>query len=90
MQPTRYRLIVQSVEAMSVLPETLVDVAMWCGGLTREEIDPVDSKKKFVGINIPTLMGVLRASQGDFIVKDHNGIFDRMPANEFHSKYEPA
>ncbi len=35
-----------------------------------EEIDPTNSSKRYVGINVPTSIGRERASEGDYIVKD--------------------
>ncbi len=85
--PSRYRLIQADVLAIQVRPDTVARALPWCNGQEREEIDPVDNKKVVVGINVPTLAGVKRASQGDYILRK-DGYFDVMCQSEFESKYE--
>ena len=86
--PKRYRLKLVDVEAIELTPENLDRAVLWCNGRAIEEIDVEDSKKRFVGINIPTLEGVLRASETDYIVKNLRGGFTVMSKYEFESKYE--
>lgn len=85
--PRRYRLIESLFEAVKLTPETVRDVVLWSGGVEVEEIDPIDSRKKFVGINIPTREGVKRASQGDYVCKQE-GDFFVVPGPLFESKFE--
>lgn len=88
--PHEYQLIPVHVTAIKLTPESAERAAAFCGGVLIEEIDPQDSKKRFVGINFPTLSGVKRATQGDYIVKDHTtGEISVMVAYEFERKYEP-
>lgn len=91
--PRQYRLIPVSVEAIQLTPESVQRAAQWCGGVEVEEIHPTDSSKRFVALNIPTLEGVQRASEGDYIVKELSlvakGRIRVMRAREFESKYEP-
>jgi hypothetical protein len=86
--PSRYRLIPVSVEAIQLTPETVERAATWTGGRVVEEIDPVNSLRRFVALNIPTLDGVKRASEGDFVVKSMGGEFDVMREREFRRRYE--
>jgi hypothetical protein len=89
--PRQYRLVAGVVEAMQLTPDQVSAAALWCGGMEVDEIDPFDSTKKFVGLNVPTLSanGVERASQGDYIVKNLRGEFSVVKPNEFETTYEP-
>jgi hypothetical protein len=86
--PRKYRLIPVSVEAIQITPESAQRAAVWAGGVIREEIDPNDSTKKFAAVNIPTLNGILRAGEGDYIVRDLQGQLSIMGKREFEAKYE--
>jgi len=87
--PREYQLIPVHVTAIQVTPESIERAVTFSGGREIEEIDPQDSKKRFVGVNFPTLSGVKRASQGDYIVRDHvTGELSVMAKREFERKYE--
>jgi len=86
--PKRYQLIAVAVEAMKLEPENVERVAVWCGGVEVQETDALDSTKKFVALNIPTLRGVERATQGWYVIRDRNGAFSTMSPEEFQNKYE--
>ena len=86
--PKRFQLIPVAVEAIRLDPTNVERAAVWCGGVEITETDALDSTKKFVAINIPTLRGAQRASEGDYIIKDRNGGFSVMSAAEFDSKYQ--
>ncbi len=88
--PKIYRLIVSNVEAIEVTPDSVQRAAVWCGGRIASEIHPFDNTVRYVAINIPTLEGVKRASEGDFIIKSDDGSFDVMGGNAFRRKYEPV
>lgn len=83
-----YREKVRSVRAVQLSPDSLAEAARWCGGRSVEEKDPFDEEKIQVGLNIPTLAGVVRASEGDYILQDLEGGFRVMPAAEFEERYE--
>lgn len=85
----RYRLTPQFVEAEQVSPSTADAIAAWTGGIKIEEIDAVDSEKKFVAVNFPTLQGNKRASEGDYVVKGTAGNFKVMGKHQFQATYEP-
>lgn len=61
------------VQAIQLTHENVQDVADWCNGLEVRELDALDPTKEFVGINVPTFEGRVRASEGDYIVKDSKG-----------------
>lgn len=75
------------VQATQLSPATAKDLAEWCGGQLVEEIDPLDSNKKFVAINLPTLEGARRASEGDWVVKGTRGEFYRVDDAEFKNTF---
>ena len=53
-------------------------------------IDPEDNTKRYVGLNIPTLEGVMRASEGDYVIKSTRGEFYPCKAGIFYETYEEA
>lgn len=77
------------VEARCVTKDAAEDVAQWCGGLLVTEIDAEDPGKTFVGINVPTHLGIKRASQGDWVVKGSGGEFHAASSETFLDQYEP-
>jgi len=89
--PRQYRLVSGVVEAMQLTPSQVSAAALWCGGMEVDEVDALDSTKKFVGLNVPALTpnGVERASQGDYIVKNLRGEFSVVKPGEFEANYEP-
>lgn len=89
--PRRFHLIVSEpdeVEAIQVTPDKVDRAAAWCGGVKITETDPLDSKIKFVGLNIPTTQGVVRASEDSWVIKRADGSFTVMGPHEFAAKYE--
>lgn len=63
-------------EAKQVTEKSAAEIAEWCGGILKKEIDPFDSEKDQPGINVPTLRGVKRASLGDYVIQDVYDDFD--------------
>lgn len=88
--PNTYRLIPYTIEAEPVEPETSQQVALWCGGMIASEIDPRNPAKRYVAINVATLSGVKRASEGDYIIKWPQGGFTVMRKAQFEATYERA
>lgn len=88
--PQKYKLISHTVEAIQLCPDSSDRVAMWCGGMVIDEYDAQDKTKHFVAMNIPTIVGVKRASEGDYIVKDGTGVISVWKKNQFESEYELA
>jgi hypothetical protein len=86
--PRFYQLIPVSVEAIQLSAENVERAATWSGGIQVIEYDAIDKTRTFVALNIPTVFGVVRVSEGDYIVKDQKGHFSTMSAAQFESKYE--
>lgn len=81
-----YRQTPDQVEAFQLTPENHSMLAIWCGGREREEIDP-ETGDRTVAINVPAIDGPVRASEGDYIIKDARGRFTRMSEKAFEAEY---
>lgn len=78
------------VQAIQLAPDNAEEIATWCGGLVVQEIDPEDDEKRYDVINIPTLEGVMRASQGDYVIKGVRGEFYPCKPEIFSMTFELA
>lgn len=78
------------VMAIQVTPETITQAELFSSGQQVLEIDPLDSSITYVGINVPTLDGVKRASEGDYIVKELGGQISVVRKHVFQRCYEAA
>jgi hypothetical protein len=76
-----------TVEAVQLSPDNIDEVADWCNGVVIKEQDAVDRDKFYVALNIPTLDGNRRASQGQYVVRG-NGGFKVMGQTMFESMYQ--
>jgi hypothetical protein len=76
------------VEAVKLTSENVKQVADWCNGTEVKEIDALDSSKTYVGINFLSWEGLARASEGDYIVKDHLDEFHTRWAVNFEDQFE--
>lgn len=85
-----YRKKAVTIEANQLTKENAEAIAHWCGGYLVEEINPIDDHERFVGINIPTLEGPMRASEGDFVIKGVQGEFYPCKPSIFEATYEPV
>lgn len=83
-----YRKKAVAIEANELTKENAEAVALWCGGRLVEEMDAINLDKKYVAINIPTLEGVMRASEGDFVIKGVQGEFYPCKPGIFHATYD--
>lgn len=78
------------VHVVEVKPENRDELERFCGGAIITEHDPEDHSKTYIGVNVPTLDGVVRASEGDFIVRSEAGRYTVVPREEFLAQYERA
>lgn len=76
------------IQAIQLGKANAEEIAEWCGGQVVEEINPHDETERFVGINIPTLEGVMRASEGDYVIKGVKGEFYPCKPHIFAETYE--
>lgn len=78
----------ERVEALKVGPETASIIAHWCGGRMVEENNPFPPYQSYVGVNVPTMKGVERAQEGDYVVQTPLGAFEVIKEKQFEAIYE--
>ena len=76
------------IDAVIVTADNAKDVAKWCGGLAIEDRDALTRDGKMFGVNVPTLFGVERASEGYYVAKDAAGRFSVHLPREFDEQYK--
>jgi hypothetical protein len=86
--PRRYQVIPYEVEAIQLTPESIDRAEIWSGGQRVTEVDAIDHTQKFVALNIPTMTGVKRAQQGDYVVKHGRGQIEVMSERQFQQTYQ--
>ena len=84
----KYRKRPVVIEAQPFTAETAVEVARWCGGRFRETAKPSDPTDVAIHLDIPTLEGVMTASEGDWIIKGVQGEFYPCRDDIFRQTYE--
>lgn len=85
----QYKSVEIRVDAMKLSADNVDEVASWCGGqkVTEKEYT-FDSSSTFVALNIPTLDGVKRASEGMYVVKSEHGNFRVMSRYMFEREFQ--
>ena len=89
--PTKYRKKPVVIEAVRVTPTNVREVAAWCGGRVISEAKPSDPTDVYVGLDIPTLEGVMRAQTyhgGDYVIRGVQGEFYPCKPDIFEATYE--
>ena len=85
------------IEAVSLTRENVRDVAAWCGGRVIEEGKSSDPSDVYLGLDIPTLEGVMRGEtmdssgrypHGDWIIKGVGGEFYPCKPDIFNKTYK--
>lgn len=79
--------IQNEIEARQVTADDVIEVAAWCGGQVVEEFNPL-TDESHPGVNVPTLNGPMRASDGDYVVKEVGGRFGIYKKHQFEAKFE--
>ena len=64
--------------------------ASWCGGSFNTDVKPSDPSDVRYSISIPTLEGVMTASEGDWIIRGVNGEYYPCKPGIFGKTYEPV
>lgn len=87
-----YRKKPVEIQAWQLTPENVAEVATWCGGRVVEEAKSSDPYDVYIGLDIPTLEGVMRAevSSGDYVIKGVVGEFYSCRGDVFEKTYEDA
>jgi hypothetical protein len=77
------------IEAMELTGANAMRLAAtWAGGKYRYEQKPSDPSDVAYWVDIPTLEGVMKANQGDFIIKGVQGEFYPCKPEIFAATYE--
>lgn len=76
------------VEVNQLTAENAHALSVWCGGVLVKEHDALQHDITFAAINVPTVSGMKRAQEGDWIVRDLMGSFYPVKAYEFHEVFE--
>lgn len=63
-------------EARNLTENNAAELAQWCGGRLAREHDALDHSQSTLGINVPVVDGVERASVGDTIIRRNDGQFE--------------
>lgn len=84
------RLPGEIIEAAQLTKENVVEITAWCRGVEVVEYDAVNKENAYVGINLMTLAGPTRASEGDYVVKDSVGNFHVLMNHIFEATIEPV
>ena len=66
------------------------EIASWCGGRFNTDVKPSDPSDVRYSISIPTLEGVMTASEGDWVIRGVNGEFYPCKPDIFEKTYEPV
>lgn len=82
-----YRTKPNQIEAVKLTAENVDDLANVVGGRAVQERDP-ETGNVYVGLNIPTLEGTMRASEGDFVIHGTHGEYYPCKPDIFNHKYE--
>lgn len=78
------------IEAMELTEEYADVVADWCGGKVSYVPDGTSLQVLQLVVLIPTLEGVMTASEGDWIIKDVKGEFYPCKPDIFEATYEAS
>lgn len=85
--PEEFQLRPERIQAMRISKTNAQVAAEWCGGEIVEEISPTDANDTFVGINVPSLAGPFRVSEGQYLIRDEKGHFHARAKSSFENKY---
>ena len=89
----RYRKKPVVIEAMHFKagrsPGNGYEIAQWCGGRLNTDVKPSDHTDVRYSISIPTLEGVMTASEGDYVIRGVAGEFYPCKPEIFEATYEP-
>lgn len=76
------------VSAVQIQQDTYAKAAIWCNGRVIKELIDADGDEWQMGINVPAMGGMDRASETDYVVRDMAGAFHVMTQHEFESHFE--
>lgn len=89
MPATNYVRIAETVQVYLLSDLNVDEAAIWCGGdATRATSGSTGSTPATLAV--PTLQGVLTATEGDYVYRKPNGRFDVRKPKPFLRDYAPA
>lgn len=77
------------VEAERLTKDNCQQLLELCGGFQVEEIDALDSSQTYVGIQLEGPEGWMRASEGDYVIRNFDGTWHSRWPETFLSMYKP-
>lgn len=86
----QYTTLPETVYAEQLTRDNVEELARLCGGQVIIETDPRNPDNKYVALNVPTLSGVKRASEGQMLIKYQEGSWGVMGATAFRETFGPA
>lgn len=86
--PDLYRKRPVVIEAYPLTEDNAAYLAIWCGGRVVSEAKPSDPTDVYLGLDISTLEGTMRASRHDYIIKGVQGEFYPCKPDIFEATYE--
>ena len=75
------------VEAVQLSKKNMAEAAIWCGGREAKVHHVSDATLWYAGLVVPTIEGLAKAGEGDFIVKGPKGDFYVCSAEDFHEQF---
>ena len=76
------------IEALCLASENVLELTAWCGGVSVVEHDALEHSTIFAAINVPTVFGMMRAQEGDWIIKRRGGDFYPVKPGKFNDLFE--
>jgi len=76
------------IEANQLTADNAVAVSVWCGGVLVKEHDALQHDITFAAINVPTVNGMKRAQEGDWIIRRTTGDFYPVDPGKFEHLFE--
>lgn len=86
--PKTFRKKPVEIQAMLLTRDNVHEVARWCGGRVIEESKASDPSDVYIGLDIPTLEGLMRAAVGHWIIRGVQGEFYPCKPDIFAATYE--
>ena len=77
-----------AVEVNQLTHDNAEALAFWCGGVAVTEHDALRHDITFAGVNVPTPNGMMRAQEGDYIIRFTSGSFLRLNSSDFERLFE--
>lgn len=71
----------EEVDAVKLSQDNAEELEKLTDGVLVQEQDPFDSSKTMIGLNLPTMHGMRRCSEGDYIIYSSGWFYTRCAAD---------